>query len=150
MRVVLQRVKEASVTVAEKVVGRIDTGMLVLVGFEEGDGPDDIEWMCRKLCGLRIFEDEEGKMNRNIGDAGGRFLVVSQFTLFANTRKGNRPSFNRSAKPDLAIPLYEQFVKELGKTTGTDIETGEFGATMNVSLINDGPVTIMIDTKQKE
>lgn len=150
MRVILQRVKEASVTVNNNVIGEIKAGMLVLVGFEDNDTTEDIEWMCRKLTGLRIFEDDEGKMNRNILDAGGRFLVVSQFTLFANTRKGNRPSFNRSAKPDQAIPLYDEFIRTLENTLGTTVATGEFGATMQVSLINDGPVTIMIDTKQKE
>lgn len=150
MRVLIQRVSRASVTISGEISGKIGPGLLVLLGIEEADGPEDLDWLCGKISRLRIFSDEEGKMNRSVTDVGGGLLVVSQFTLFASTKKGNRPSFIRSAKPDIAIPLYEQFVKTLGVVAGTSVETGEFGADMQVELLNDGPVTIWIDSKDRE
>lgn len=150
MRAVIQRVRSASVTIEEKTFSSIDSGFVVLLGIEEADTTDDVEWLAQKIAGLRVFSDAEGLMNVNISDAGGEFLVVSQFTLFASTRKGNRPSFIRSAKPDIAVPLYQQFIKTLADITGKTIRTGIFGADMQVALVNDGPVTILIDTKIKE
>lgn len=150
MRVVIQRVSKASVTIKGKTVAEISDGLLLLLGIEDEDGPEDIEWLCKKITQLRIFSDEEGKMNRSVVDIDGAMIVVSQFTLFASTKKGNRPGFTRSAKPDVAIPLYETFVKKLGEVSGLPIGTGEFGADMKVKLTNDGPVTILIDTKNKE
>lgn len=150
MRVLLQRVAHASVTIGGEVSGKIGPGILVLLGIEDADDQSDIEWLCGKISRLRIFSDAEGKMNLSVGDIGGGLLVVSQFTLFGSTKKGNRPSFIRSAKPNVAIPLYEQFVKTLSFTSGTTVETGEFGADMQVALLNDGPVTIWIDSKQRE
>lgn len=150
MRVVIQRVKQASVEVDKKIVGAISKGMLVLVGFEEGDGEEDIRWMCGKLSKLRIFDDEQGLMNLSITDVGGDFLVVSQFTLHAKTKKGNRPSFIQAATPEAAIPLYNQFVSMLKEESGVDVQKGVFGAQMTVSLENDGPVTLFMDTKNKE
>ena len=128
----------------------IDKGLLVLVGIEDADTEEDIQWLCKKIVGLRVFDDEQGVMNKNIQDAGGDILVISQFTLFASTKKGNRPSYIRAAKPDISIPLYEQFCEELGIALGKPVGTGEFGADMKVELLNDGPVTICMDTKNKE
>ncbi len=150
MRVVIQRVKNANVGIEGRKKSQIDTGLLVLLGIEEADNQEDIDWLCRKIVALRIFDDEEGVMNRNIMDAGGDIIVVSQFTLMASTKKGNRPSYIRAARPETAIPLYEAFCKHLTTLLGKPIGTGEFGADMQVSLVNDGPVTICIDTKNKE
>lgn len=150
MRVIIQRVSEAKVEVGSTISGAIDQGLLLFVGIVEDDTDEDIEWLCNKLSGLRIFSDEEGKMNHSIQDVNGKFLVVSQFTLHAKTKKGNRPSFTRAAKPDVAIPMYEKFKASLQAITGRGVESGEFGADMQVSLTNNGPVTIIIDTKNKE
>lgn len=150
MRIVLQRVKNAEVTVQGTSKGAIDQGMLLFVGIVEDDTEEDIEWVCKKLSSLRIFSDEEGKTNHSIQDISGSFLAVSQFTLHAKTKKGNRPSFMRAAHPDIAVPLYEKFLKVLSAVSGRPVEKGEFGADMQVSLVNDGPVTIIIDTKDKE
>jgi len=150
MRIVIQRVSEASVTIENKVVGSIDKGMLILLGVEHDDSEEDVEWLVGKLINLRIFSDEEGKMNLSLQDIKGQFLVVSQFTLHASTKKGNRPSYVKAARPELAIPLYELFVEKLKKQSSLQVETGEFGADMKVSLINDGPVTISIDSKIRE
>ena len=150
MRVVIQRVKEASVSIAGQMKCRIDTGLLVLLGIEEADGEEDIDWLCRKIVALRVFDDEQGAMNRSVVEAGGDIIVVSQFTLMASTKKGNRPSYIRAARPETAIPLYEAFCKRLTTLLGKPIGTGTFGADMQVSLLNDGPVTICMDTKNKE
>lgn len=150
MRLIIQRVKQASVSIENNIHGAIDQGLMVLVGIENEDNEDDINWLTNKLIGLRIFSDSEGKMNLSIKEIGGNILVVSQFTLFASTVKGNRPSFIKSAKPDIAVPLYEKFVEQLQKQSGLDIQTGKFGADMQISLINDGPVTIFIDSKNRE
>lgn len=150
MRVVIQRVSEASVSIDQQIVGAIQHGLMILLGIETEDTEEDIDWLCNKISGLRIFSDEEGKMNLDIQDIQGDFLVVSQFTLHAKTKKGNRPSFIHAAKPDMAIPLYEQFKKKLAVISGRNVTSGEFGADMKVTLINDGPVTIIIDTKMKE
>jgi D-tyrosyl-tRNA(Tyr) deacylase len=150
MRVVIQRVKNASVSIEGRIKSQIDTGLLVLLGIEEADNQEDIDWLCRKIVALRVFDDEMGVMNRSIVDAGGDIIVVSQFTLMASTKKGNRPSYIRAARPETAIPLYESFCKHLTTLLGKPIGTGEFGADMQVSLLNDGPVTICIDTKNKE
>jgi len=150
MRVIIQRASEAKVEVENKISGSIDQGLLLFVGIVEDDTDDDIEWLCNKLSSLRIFSDKEGKMNHSIQDVNGEFLVVSQFTLHAKTKKGNRPSFTRAAKPDSAIPMYEKFKTSLQAISGRNVESGEFGADMQVTLVNDGPVTIIIDTKNKE
>ena len=150
MRVVIQRVKEASVTIEGQVKSEITEGLLILLGIEELDTQDDINWLTAKIANLRIFGDENGLMNRSIMDIQGEMIVVSQFTLHASTKKGNRPSFLKAAKPNIAVPLYEQFVDELKTVSGLKVLTGEFGADMKVALINDGPVTIVIDTKNKE
>ncbi|MBQ8191498.1 MAG: D-tyrosyl-tRNA(Tyr) deacylase [Bacteroidaceae bacterium] len=150
MRTVIQRVSHASVTINGTVKSAIEKGLLVLVGIEDADTEEDIQWLCKKIVGLRVFDDEQGVMNKNIQDAGGDILVISQFTLFASTKKGNRPSYIRAAKPDISIPLYEQFCEELGIALGKPVGTGEFGADMKVKLLNDGPVTICMDTKNKE
>ena len=150
MRVVIQRVKQASVTIEGHTKSQIDAGLLVLLGIEEADTSEDIEWLCRKIIALRVFDDEQGVMNRSILEANGEIIVVSQFTLFASTKKGNRPSYIRAARPESAIPLYEVFCKQLESLLGKPIGTGEFGANMQVALVNDGPVTICIDTKNKE
>lgn len=150
MRVVIQRVKEASVSITGTIKSQIDTGLLVLLGIEEADTEEDIDWLCRKIVALRVFDDENGVMNRSIVEANGGIIVVSQFTLYASTKKGNRPSYIRAARPETAIPLYETFCSRLTALLGKPIGTGEFGADMQVSLINDGPVTICIDTKHKE
>ena len=150
MRTVIQRVSHASVTINGTVKSAIEKGLLVLVGIEDADTEEDIQWLCKKIVGLRVFDDEQGVMNKNIQDAGGDILVISQFTLIASTKKGNRPSYIRAAKPDISIPLYEQFCEELGIALGKPVGTGEFGADMKVELLNDGPVTICMDTKNKE
>lgn len=150
MRVVIQRTTEASVTIENKVTGQIGNGLVVLVGIEENDTDEDIEWLSRKLSNLRIFSDENGLMNLSIQDIKGAFLVISQFTLHAKTKKGNRPSFIHAAKPEIAIPLYEKFKKMLAVVSTCKVESGAFGADMKVALVNDGPVTITIDTKNKE
>lgn len=150
MRVLLQRVSDASVTIAGVEKSRIGAGLLLLLGIEQEDGGEDIEWLVRKLITLRIFEDEEGKMNRSIVDTGGEALVVSQFTLHARVKKGTRPSFERAARPEVAIPLYEKFVEKLSQELGKPVPTGEFGAMMDVKLTNDGPVTIWIDSRHRE
>ena len=150
MRTVIQRVSHASVTINGTVKSAIRKGLLVLVGIEDADTEEDIQWLCKKIVWLRVFDDEQGVMNKNIQDAGGDILVISQFTLFASTKKGNRPSYIRAAKPDISIPLYEQFCEELGIALGKPVGTGEFGADMKVELLNDGPVTICMDTKNKE
>ena len=150
MRTVIQRVSHASVTINGTVKSAIEKGLLVLVGIEDADTEEDIQWLCKKIVGLRVFDDENGVMNKNIQDAGGDILVISQFTLFASTKKGNRPSYIRAAKPDISIPLYEQFCEELSIALGKPVGTGEFGADMKVELLNDGPVTICMDTKNKE
>ena len=150
MRTVIQRVSHASVTINGTVKSAIRKGLLVLVGIEDADTEEDIQWLCKKIVGLRVFDDEQGVMNKNIQDAGGDILVISQFTLFASTKKGNRPSYIRAAKLDVSIPLYEQFCNELSITLGKPVGTGEFGADMKVELLNDGPVTICMDTKNKE
>ena len=150
MRVVIQRVIEASVTIEGQVKSAITEGLLILVGIEEGDAPEDINWLSAKISNLRIFGDENGLMNRSVMDIEGEILVISQFTLHSSTKKGNRPSFLKAAKPDYAVPMYEAFVEALHKTSSLKVLTGEFGADMKVALINDGPVTIVIDTKNKE
>ena len=150
MRAVIQRVSRASVTIHNTVKSRIEKGLLVLLAVEEADGSEDIEWLSGKIVRLRIFPDENGVMNRSVLEAGGDILLISQFTLYANTRKGNRPSYNRSAGPQIAIPLYERFVRRLSGDLGKAIQTGEFGADMQVELINDGPVTIIIDSRSRE
>jgi D-aminoacyl-tRNA deacylase len=150
MRVVIQRVKEASVTVEREITGAIGHGLLLLLGIEEADDLSDVEWLCKKISALRIFNDEEGKMNLDIASVSGSFLVVSQFTLHASYKKGNRPSFIRAAHPDQAIPLYNSFVTSLQQISGRPVGTGVFGAMMNVTLTNDGPVTIVMDSRMKE
>jgi len=149
MRVVIQRVKKASVCIDDLIFSQIDAGLLLLVGFEDEDNEDDLEWMTNKIIQLRIFNDEQQLMNRSIINEQGAILVVSQFTLYASTKKGNRPSFIEAAKPPIAIPLYEKFIYLLQQKSHLKIETGKFGADMEVSLINDGPVTILIDSKNK-
>lgn len=150
MRTVIQRVKSASVHIEHQEVAHIAQGLLVLVGVEEADGAEDVAWLSKKIAGLRIFDDEAGVMNRNIVEAQGQILVVSQFTLMASTKKGNRPSWIRAAGHSTAIPLYEELVRQLSELLKQDVQTGRFGADMEVSLVNDGPVTIFIDTKNKE
>ena len=150
MRIVAQRVSRASVTIDGKVKVAIGLGMMILLGIEEADHGEDVEWLCGKLTKLRIFDDGNDAMNLDINQVGGSFLVVSQFTLHALTKKGNRPSFIRAARPEQAIPLYELFVKRLHEVSGREVLTGEFGAMMEVELINDGPVTIIMDSKNKE
>ena len=150
MRAVIQRVSEASVTVNNKVISSINNGLLVLLGIEDADTSEDIIWLIGKLSKMRIFSDSEGKMNLSLTDCNGSLLLVSQFTLHAMTAKGNRPSFMRSAKPEKAIPVYEEFIKIWQQQTNIPIQTGEFGADMKINLLNDGPVTIIIDSKAKE
>ncbi len=149
MRVVIQRVKESKVKVNEKIIGSIRNGLLILLGIEESDAMDDIDWLSNKILNMRVFSDKNGLMNLSVLDIKGELLIVSQFTLHASTKKGNRPSFIKAAKPDIAIPLYEKFITKI-KEYNLKVETGEFGADMKVSLINDGPVTIIIDSKNKE
>ncbi len=150
MKAVLQRVTQASVTIDGEVNGAIESGLLILLGVTHEDGQEDIDWLIRKIMNMRIFSDAEGLMNLSCQDVKGRYLVISQFTLQASTKKGNRPSYIGAARPEIAIPLYETFVKQLGVLTQTTVETGIFGADMKVSLLNDGPVTIIIDSKNKE
>jgi D-tyrosyl-tRNA(Tyr) deacylase len=150
MRAVIQRVSSVSVAIAGAVKSSINTGLLVLVAMEEADTAEDIEWLAGKIVRLRIFSDDAGLMNRSVQEVNGEILVVSQFTLFASTKKGNRPSYIRSATPEIAVPLYEQFVVKLAVELGKPIHTGEFGADMQVALVNDGPVTILIDSKARE
>jgi D-tyrosyl-tRNA(Tyr) deacylase len=150
MRAILQRVKNASVTVAGETVGSIGVGLLVLLGVEPTDSQEDIDWLAQKIVGLRVFADETGAWNRNVLEAGGEVLVVSQFTLFASTRKGTKPSWHRAAKPEFAEPMCAQFVAALGALLPRPVQTGRFGAMMDVALVNDGPVTLIIDTKQRE
>lgn len=150
MRAVIQRVSRASVTVEGKVTASIGWGLLVLVGIEDADTEEDIAWLSGKIVNLRIFDDANGVMNESVLDTGGDIIVVSQFTLHASTKKGNRPSYIRASKPDIAIPLYEKMVQQLTKDLGKPVGTGIFGADMKVELLNDGPVTIVMDTKDKE
>jgi D-tyrosyl-tRNA(Tyr) deacylase len=150
MRAVIQRVSEASCKVKGNITGQIGIGFMVLLGVEDADTDEDLQWLAQKITGLRVFGDENGLMNKALADIGGGILLISQFTLFAQTKKGNRPSFIRAAKPDKAIPMYEQMIKTLETITGKKIATGIFGADMKVSLVNDGPVTITIDTKVRE
>jgi D-tyrosyl-tRNA(Tyr) deacylase len=150
MRVVIQRVLEASVAVDEKVIGSIQNGLLVLLGIEDADTEEDINWLSNKILGLRLFDDAEGVMNLSVKDIGGDILLISQFTLMASTKKGNRPSYIKASKPPIAVPLYEQMIATLSNDLGKAVQTGIFGADMKVSLINNGPVTITIDSKNKE
>ncbi len=150
MRVVIQKVEKADLTVDSKSYASIGPGLLVLLGIEDADTEEDIEWLTGKLSRLRVFDDENGVMNRSVMDVGGELMVVSQFTLHASTKKGNRPSYIRAAKPDHAIPLYEAFIKQLETISGCQVLSGVFGAYMQVTLVNDGPVTIIIDSKKRE
>jgi len=150
MRAVIQRVSSASVTIAGQARGAINAGLLVLAAVEESDTAEDVEWLSGKLARLRIFNDENGVMNRSVMDVVGDILLISQFTLFASTKKGNRPSYSRAARPEVAIPLYESLIARLSQDLGKPIQTGEFGADMQVALLNDGPVTILIDTRNRE
>jgi D-tyrosyl-tRNA(Tyr) deacylase len=150
MRVTIQRVSSASVTISDNVKSAIGKGLLVLAGFEEADTTEDLEWMAAKLVNLRIFNDENGLMNLSVKDVGGDVIIVSQFTLHAMTQKGNRPSFIRAAKPEIALSLYEQFVRLTEQALGKAVGTGEFGASMKIALVNEGPVTINIDSKKRE
>jgi D-tyrosyl-tRNA(Tyr) deacylase len=150
MRAVIQRVTEASVTIHGKVKSAIQTGLVVLLAIDAADGDDDVEWLSGKVVNLRIFDDENGLMNRSVRDVNGDVLVVSQFTLFASTKKGNRPSYSRSARPETAVPLYQQFLTRLAQDLEKPVASGEFGAHMSVRLVNDGPVTILMDSKHRE
>ena len=150
MRVLVQRVSQSNVKVSEEIIGEIKEGLMVLVSFVDKDNNIDLEWMTKKIINLRIFNDDEGKMNRSVRDIGGDILLISQFTLHGSTKKGNRPSFIKAAKPDFANVMYEKFIKILEESLGKRIQTGEFGGNMKVSLINDGPTTIIIDSKNKE
>lgn len=150
MRAVIQRVREASVQIDGIIKGQIKTGLVVLLGIEETDTPEDVSWLASKIARMRIFSDAEGLMNCSLQDVGGQILLISQFTLFASTKKGNRPSFIRAARPEQAIPLYELMISKLATETNLPIQTGVFGADMQVALVNDGPVTIGMDTRQKE
>ena len=150
MRVVVQRVSQSNVKVSGEVIGEIKEGLMVLVSFVDEDNDTDLDWMTKKIINLRIFNDDEGKMNRSVQDIGGDILLISQFTLHGSTKKGNRPSFIKAAKPDFANVMYERFIKVLEQSLGKEIQTGEFGGDMKVSLINDGPTTILIDSKIKE
>ncbi|MDU1892693.1 MAG: D-aminoacyl-tRNA deacylase [Dysgonomonas sp.] len=150
MRVLIQRVSRASVAIEGNIKSQIAEGLLILVGIEDADNQEDIDWLCNKISNLRVFDDEAGVMNKSAIDANAEMLVVSQFTLHASTKKGNRPSYIKAAKPDIAIPLYEQFCSTLSNFVQRPVQTGEFGADMKVELINDGPVTIWIDSKVKE
>ena len=150
MRVVVQRVSQSNVKVSGEVIGEIKKGLMVLVSFVDEDNDTDLGWMTKKIINLRIFNDDEGKMNRSVQDIGGDILLISQFTLHGSTKKGNRPSFIKAAKPDFANVMYERFIKVLEQSLGKEIQTGEFGGDMKVSLVNDGPTTIIIDSKDKE
>jgi D-aminoacyl-tRNA deacylase len=149
MIAVIQRVLESSVKIDGKISGQIGPGLMVLLGIEEVDGTEDIDWLSKKIINLRIFPDENGVMNKSLLEAGGDLLLISQFTLHASTKKGNRPSYIKAAKPDIAIPLYERFIEALESELGKPIQTGEFGADMKVALVNDGPVTIIIDSRNR-
>ena len=150
MKAVIQRVSSASVTIQNQVVASIQNGLLVLVGFENADTSEDLDWMTSKIANLRIFDDENHVMNLSLKDVDGEMIIVSQFTLHASTKKGNRPSYIKAAKPEVAIPLYESFIKKTESELGKKVQTGHFGADMKVALLNDGPVTLLIDTKNKE
>jgi len=150
MKVVIQRVSSASVTVDNKVISEIQKGLLVLVGIEDADTQEDTNWLCQKIANLRIFGDENEVMNLSVKDVDGDVIVVSQFTLHASTKKGNRPSYIKASKPDVAIPIYENFIQQMEKELGKKVQTGIFGADMKVALLNDGPVTIVMDSKNKE
>jgi D-tyrosyl-tRNA(Tyr) deacylase len=150
MRVVIQRVLDASCTVDHQIIGQIETGFLILLGVEHEDTTEDADWLAQKIVNMRIFGDENGLMNKGLSDVNGGILLVSQFTLFAQTKKGNRPSFIRAARPDVAVPLYEYIIARLTALTGKPTQTGIFGADMKISLVNDGPVTIVMDTKDKD
>jgi len=150
LKAVIQRVSKASVHIDGKIKSAIDTGLLILLGIEDADNKEDIEWLCSKIINLRIFNDENGVMNLSVKDINGNIILVSQFTLHASTKKGNRPSYIKAAKPDVAIPMYANMILKLQDDLGKPIQTGEFGADMKVELVNDGPVTIIIDTKNKE
>jgi len=150
MRAVIQRVTSASVTVESEVTGSIDHGFVVLLGVEEADTGEDIDWLVAKIVNLRLFADQSGAMNQSVVDCGGGLLVISQFTLFASTKKGTKPSWHRAAKPDVAIPLYEQAVAKFSAALGRSVAIGRFGAMMRVALVNDGPVTLLLDTKARE
>ncbi len=150
MKAVIQRVSKASVTIEGEKVANINQGLLILLGIVDEDTKEDIDWLSKKIANLRIFADENDVMNKSVMDVKGKVIVVSQFTLHASTKKGNRPSYIKAAKPDVAVPLYEEFVKQIETDLGTTVQTGEFGADMKVELLNDGPVTIIIDTKNKE
>lgn len=150
MRILIQRVTRASVTIEEKLKSMISNGLLILIGIEESDNDEDIEWLVKKCVNLRIFDDEQGIMNKSILDSGGEVLAVSQFTLMASTKKGNRPSYIKAAKPEISVPLYEAFCRKMEQALNKPIMTGVFGADMQVELINDGPVTILIDSKNRE
>lgn len=150
MRIVAQRVSHASVTIEKRVKSEIGSGMLILLGIEDADNEEDVDWLCNKLSKMRIFGDENDAMNLDISQIGGSFLVVSQFTLHAMTKKGNRPSFIRAARPEKAIPLYELFLQRLAEISGREVQSGQFGAMMEVALVNDGPVTILMDSKNRE
>lgn len=145
MRALIQRVRRASVSAGGKVTGRIGQGLVVLVGFTHSDGESNVRWMCAKIARLRIFEDEAGKMNRSVGEIGGGILLVSQFTLYADAAEGNRPGFSEAAAPAIALPLYEEMVRRLSAVSGVSVESGSFGARMEVELVNDGPVTILLE-----
>ena len=150
MRAVIQRVTQASCKIDENITGEIGTGFVVLLGIEDADTEEDLQWLAQKITALRVFGDENGLMNKALADIEGNILLISQFTLFAQTKKGNRPSFIRAAKPNAAIPMYEQMIKILAESTSTKIETGIFGADMKICLVNDGPVTIILDTKDRD
>ena len=150
MRVVIQKVTQASVSIDNQIVGSINKGLLVLVGIEDGDTNEDIAWLSSKIVNLRVFDDDNGVMNLSVKEVEGQVLIVSQFTLHASTKKGNRPSYIKAARPEVAIPIYEAFIKQVESLLGKRVPTGQFGAMMQVSLCNDGPVTILIDTKNKE
>jgi D-tyrosyl-tRNA(Tyr) deacylase len=150
MRAVIQRVSQASCTIDGNITGQINAGFLVLLGIENADTDEDMQWLAQKICGLRVFSDENGLMNKALADIGGNILLVSQFTLFAQTKKGNRPSFIRAARLEKAVPMYEEMIKTLETIAGKKIATGIFGADMKISLVNDGPVTIIMDTRDKD
>jgi D-tyrosyl-tRNA(Tyr) deacylase len=150
MRAVLQRVTQASCTVDGTITGEIKTGFLVLLGIEDADTADDLDWLAQKIVNMRVFGDENGLMNKALADVSGDILLISQFTLFASTKKGNRPGFTRAARPDTAIPLYEKMIEKLSTLMGRKVQTGIFGADMKIALVNDGPTTILVDTKNKE
>lgn len=150
MKVVIQRVAQAHVTVNQSVVGKIDNGLLILVGIEDADSFEDADWLSNKIINMRIFNDENGVMNVSVKDINGNILLISQFTLHASTKKGNRPSYIKAARPEISIPLYEYMIQKLSSELGKNIQTGQFGADMKVSLLNDGPVTIVMDSKHRE